>query len=193
MGLWLLQECRRCWAEAGTELSWPEIADLAGKAPPLAAVIDPDDPPFGGVGDMPGMIADFCARSGQKTPEGPGPLARAILEALALKTRLVLESLEEVAGRTVRTVNMIGGGIQNRLLCQLTADATGRRVLAGPVEATATGNVLTQAVGGGAVASWAEAREVSARSFDVAEYLPRPSSAWDDAAGRLREIAGRQK
>jgi rhamnulokinase len=189
MGLWLLQECRRCWAEAGTDLSWPEIADLAGKAPPLAAVIDPDDPPFGTVGDMPGMIADFCARTGQKTPEGPGPLARAIFEALALKTRLVLEGLEEVTGRTIGTVNMIGGGIQNRLLCRLTADATGRRVLAGPVEATATGNVLAQAVGAGALSSWAEGREVAARSFDVDEYEPRPSAAWDEAAERLKELA----
>jgi rhamnulokinase len=191
MGLWILQECRRSWAEAGRELSWPEIAELAEKAPPLAAVIDPDDPPFAAVGDMPGRLREYCRRTGQKPPEGPGPTARAVLEALALKTRLVLERLEGVTGRTMGTINMIGGGTRNRLLCRLTAEATGRRVLAGPVEATAAGNVLAQAVGAGELASWAQAREVVAGSFELVEYLPADPGRWEEAAGRLKELIGR--
>jgi rhamnulokinase len=137
---------------------------------------------------MPGKIRAFCERTGQKPPEGVGSTARAVLEALALKSRLVVEGLEKVTGREIRTINMIGGGIQNRLLCQLTADATGRRVLAGPVEATATGNVLVQAVGSGAVSSWSEARGIVANSFDVVEYEPRSSARLDEACGKLREL-----
>jgi len=190
MGLWLLQECRAEWAAGGERLSWPGIAAAAEKAPGLAALIDPDDPPFLAPGDMTAKIAAFCEKTGQRPPEGVGPTARAVLEALALKTRLVLERLERVTGRAVGTVNMIGGGVQNRLLCQLTADATGRRVLAGPVEATAAGNVLAQAVGAGAVPSWAEAREVVAGSFELVEYSPRDPDRWAGAAGRLAEMTG---
>ena len=188
MGLWLLQECRAAWSAAGNRLSWPEITALAEKADPLAVVVDPDDPPFLTPGEMPGKIRAFCERTGQQLPEGEGATARAVLDALALKSRLVVDLLERVTGRTIRTINMIGGGIQNELLCQLTADATGRRVLAGPVEATATGNVLTQAVGAGAVAGWSEAREIAAASCDLAEYEPRGSSRWEEAAERLREL-----
>jgi rhamnulokinase len=188
MGLWLLQECRAAWTSQGRELSWAEITALAEKAPELGAVVDPDDAPFLSPGDMPGKIRAFCERTGQKPPEGVGPTARAVLEALALKSRLVVEGLERVTARTVRTINMIGGGIQNRLLCQLTADATGRRVLAGPVEATATGNVLAQAVGAGAVSSWSEAREIVARSFELTEYEPRRSERMEEACGKLGEI-----
>jgi rhamnulokinase len=188
MGLWLLQECRAAWQAEGQELSWPQIAALAGKAPALAAVLDPDDAPFLTPGEMPGKIRAFCERTGQKPPEGPGATARAVLESLAIKSRLVLEGLEQVTGREIRTINMIGGGIQNQLLCQMTADATGRRVLAGPVEATATGSVLTQAIASGAIPDLAAAREIAAASYDLVEYQPRASAQWDEACEKLREM-----
>jgi len=191
MGLWLLQECREAWSAADRRYAWDELATLAERAAPLAAVIDPDDARFFAPGDMPGRIDGFCRETGQTRPEGPGATARVVLEALALKTRLVLGELERVTGRSLETIHMIGGGVQNELLCQWTADATGRRVLAGPVEATAAGNVLVQAVGAGALASREEARAVVARSFDLVEYEPHSPRAWDEAAGRLEELVRR--
>jgi rhamnulokinase len=188
MGLWILQECRSSWSAAGDGVSWEEITAQAAKAPALTAVIDPDDGSFLSPGGMPGKIEAFCCRTGQRAPEGPGAVARAVLEALALKTALVLEGLESVTGRSVRTLNMIGGGTQNRLLCQLTADASGREVVAGPVEATAAGNVMVQAVGSGAVTDWAEARRTVARSFNLVKYEPKRSAQWEEALGRLREL-----
>jgi rhamnulokinase len=117
-----------------------------------------------------------------------GHIVRVILEGLALKCRLVLASLEEVIGRSISTIHMVGGGVQNRLLCRWTADACARRLIAGPVEATAAGNLMTQAMSVGAVGSLAEAREIVARSFEPAEYEPHPSPAWDQACGRLEKI-----
>jgi rhamnulokinase len=187
-GLWPLQQCREEWAAAERKYSWDEIIALAEKAPPLAAVIDPDDARFLAPGDMSARIAAFCRETGQTPPTGVGEFARVILEGLALKCRLVLESIERVTGRTLRVINMVGGGTQNRLLCQLTADACGRPVVAGPVEATAAGNVMVQAIAVGAVRNLAAAREVIRRSFAPVTYDPHPSAAWDDACARLRTI-----
>ena len=187
-GLWPVQECRREWAEAGHDYSWEELTALAENAEPLTAVIDPDDRRFLAPESMTSAVGEFCRESGQVEPEDAGQTVRVVLEGLALKCRRVLGLLEDVTGGSIRTINMVGGGVRNRLLCQLTADATGRRVVAGPVEATATGNLLTQAMGSGLVESMHEMRDIIRRSFDLDEYEPRLSAAWDDAYGRLTDF-----
>jgi rhamnulokinase len=187
-GLWPLQRCREEWAVAGRECSWNELISLAEKAAPWSAVIDPDDPRFVAPPGMLQAIAAFCRDTSQDPPQDIGQTVRMVLEGLALKCRRVLGKLEEVVGGSLSTIHMVGGGVQNRLLCQWTADACARRVVAGPVEATAVGNIVTQAMAVGAVDSLAEARRMIARSFQPAEYQPHPSSAWDDAYVRLQNI-----
>ena len=145
-GLWLVQECRRTWAAHGEEFSYADLTEMAARSQPLISIIDTDHPDFLKPGDMATRIAAFCRRTGQPVPEDKGAVVRCILESMALKYRHVLQCLEEIQGRTLGPVHIIGGGTQNRLLCQLTADATGRPVIAGPVEATATGNLLMQAL-----------------------------------------------
>jgi rhamnulokinase len=184
-GLWLLQECRRAWSQAGRQWSWDELNALADAAPPLASLVDPDHASFMAPGDMPRAIRDYCASTGQSVPQDEGAVVRTALESLALKYRLVLSWLEQLVGHRIDVIHIVGGGVQNRRLCQATADATGRRVVAGPVEATAIGNVMAQATADGAVGSLAEAREVIRRSFEVTEYEPCNTAAWDEAFGRF--------
>ncbi len=169
-GLWLLQECRRAWALEGAEFTYDELVRLAGCAQPFRASIDPDA--FLEPGDMPRKIAERCRASGQAPPQTPGEFTRTILESLARRYRQVLESLETLAGRRFDAIHIVGGGSRNRLLNQLVANATGRTVIAGPSEATAIGNVLTQAIGAGELSGLAEAREVVRRSFAVEMYRP---------------------
>lgn len=190
MGLWIVQECRRSWAAQGHSWSYDELARMAGQAAPLAALIDPDADEFFKPGDMPARIAAFCQRTGQPEPAEPGAIVRCALESLALKYRWVLERLEQVTGMRLDPIHVIGGGAQNGLLNQLTADATGRSVVAGPVEATAIGNLLVQAIALGQLGSLAEARTVVRRSFTPEIYAPRPQADWDAAYARLRELVG---
>ncbi|HEX9117952.1 MAG TPA: rhamnulokinase family protein [Anaerolineae bacterium] len=187
-GLWLVQECRRTWASQGQDLSYEALTGLARQARPLQSVIDPDYDDFLKPGDMPARIASHCRRSGQPVPEDKGAMIRCVLEGLALKYRHVLEGLEEMAGRRLGPIHIIGGGTQNRLLCQFTADATGRPVIAGPVEATATGNLLLQAIALGHLASLADLRRVVRNSFAVETYEPGPHSGWDDAYDRFKQL-----
>jgi rhamnulokinase len=172
MGLWLVQECRRRW-DAG----YDELARMAAAARPDVAVFDPDDDRFLAPDDMPATIAGACRELGQPAPATQGEIVRSALVSLACKYRLVLERLEEVSGRRVAVIHVIGGGARNELLCRLTADITGRRVLAGPVEATALGNVLVQARASGRLGSLAEMRAVAAASAAPVEYPPRPGGA----------------
>jgi rhamnulokinase len=137
---------------------------------------------------MPARLAAFCTRTGQTAPVDEGAFVRCALESLALKYRWAVERLEELVGTTIRTIHVVGGGSKNALLCQFTADACGRPVHAGPVEATAAGNVLVQAIGRGRIGSLADARAVVARSFAVTTYEPRDAAAWDDAAGRFAKL-----
>ncbi len=178
MGLWLVQECRRAWERAGATYSYEDLARLAEAATPFAAVLDADDPSFILPANMPAAIADWCRRSGQAPPEGPGATVRCALEGLAFCYRWVLERLEQLTGRRLEVIHVVGGGSQNDLLNQLTADACGRPVIAGPVEATAAGNVLVQALGLKALGSLAEAREVVRRSFEVRTFTPKNADAW---------------
>jgi len=187
-GLWLVQECRRVWNHAGASLDWESLNRMAADAAPLRSLVNPDAAEFQAPGDMPEAIRAFCFRTGQPTPEDHGAVVRCTLESLALKFRQVLGMCEELAGGRIETIHIVGGGTRNRLLCQFAADACGRRVVAGPIEATATGNVMMQAVAAGQVASIAQAREVIRRSFPVEEYAPRDAGAWDEAYERFQKI-----
>src|SRR5690349_5938428 len=160
MGLWLVQECKRTWVHLGEDLSYDEITRLASEARPFLAVIDPDDNNFLHPGNMPERIQKYCADTNQTVPQTKGEIIRVALEGIALKYRWVLERLEELTGKHLDPVHIIGGGTKNRLLNQLTADGTCRTVIAGPVEATAIGNLLMQAIGLKDLASLEEVRQV---------------------------------
>jgi rhamnulokinase len=185
-GLWLVQECRRIWEAQGRSYNWSQLTQLATAAPRLARIINPDHPRLVAPANMPQAIADLCRESGQPAPTSDGDIVRCALESLALRYRIVLGWLEELIGGTIDTVHIVGGGTQNQLLCQMAADACQRRVVAGPVEATALGNLAMQMVARGAVSSITEARELIRHSFPVQEYEPRDSDAWSDALAKHR-------
>jgi len=188
-GLWLLQECLRAWRNAGREFAFDEIASLARAAPPLAAAVDPEDPAFAEPTDMPEALSVACQRTGQPVPGGVGAFVRMILESVAAIFRRPLSALEQITGRAIRKLHVVGGGARNPLLCQWIADATGRPVLAGPVEAAAMGNVLTQALAAGYLASLEQIREVVAHSEEVRRHDPASErERWDDFDARLSAI-----
>ncbi len=188
MGLWLAQECRRFWRAHGEDLSYDEITRLAAESQPFLAVIDPDADLFFHPGDMPEKIRQFCAGSGQSVPQTKGEIVRVALESLALKYRLTLAQVEELTGKRLDPIHIIGGGTKNRLLNQFTADCTGRTVVTGPVEATAIGNVLMQAIALGQLGSLAEARAVVRKSFDVETCQPANCASWDEAFEKLLKM-----
>lgn len=188
MGLWLVQECRREWQSQGHDYSYDEMTRLAAESDPFLAVINPDDNVFFHPGDMPEKIRAYCKETGQRVPQTEGQILRVALESLALKYRWVLERLDELSDKYFAPIHIIGGGTKNRLLNQFTADATGRTVVAGPVEATAIGNVLMQALGMGDIASLESARLIVRNSFEVEEYDPKPSSLWDEAYEKLLNL-----
>jgi rhamnulokinase len=186
MGLWLVQECRRRWG-----MDYDELHRLAGEVEADVPLFDPDDDAFLTFTDMPAQIAAACVASGQPEPRSPGEVVRSILVSLACKYRLVLERLIRVTGRRVEVVHVIGGGVRNELLCRLTADLLGRPLLAGPVEATALGNVLVQGRATGELGSLDDLRAVAAASVDPAVF--EPSDRRDDADavyGRFLEVTG---
>jgi rhamnulokinase len=188
MGLWLVQECRRAWEKAGKTYTYDELVRLAEAAPAFASLVDPDDPAFLLPPNMPAAIGEFCRRTGQPAPTESGAVVRCCLESLALKYRWALEKLEGLMGNRLDVIHVVGGGSQNALLCQWTADATGRPVLAGPVEATALGNLLVQMLGLGLIGSLAEGREVVRRSVDVTTYEPRDGGRWDEQYQRFANL-----
>jgi rhamnulokinase len=170
-GLWLLQECRRAWAKEGQEYSYDELMQQADAAGHIDSVIDPDA--FASPGRHPERICDHCRRTGQRVPKDAGETTRVILYSLAVRYKDVLETLETLTGRSIEVIHIVGGGSRNRLLNQLAADVTKRRVVAGPTEATAAGNALTQAMGTGDVSSLEELRTIIRHSFGVEEFRPR--------------------
>jgi rhamnulokinase len=190
MGLWIVQECRRAWERAGKTYSYEELARLAGEAPPFVSVVNPDDSSFILPANMPQALADYCRKTGQPAPTEPGPVIRCALESLALRYRWVLERLEELTGKRLNAVHVVGGGCQNTFLNQLTADCCNRPVLAGPIEATAIGNVLVQAMGLGLLKSLADAREVVRRSFEVTTFEPRQAERWEEPYRRFLGFLG---
>ena len=188
MGLWLVQECRREWMRGGEEMSFDALTQAAVESETFLSVIDPDFDEFLHPGDMPSRIQKFCADTNQQVPQTKGQIIRVALESIALKYRLVLERLEELIGKRLDPLHIIGGGTRNSLLNQFTADSTGRTVIAGPVEATAIGNILMQAIGMKQLASLAEARAVVRLSFEAEIYEPKPNSGWHEAYGQLQKV-----
>lgn len=187
-GLWLLQECRRAWMAEGAAYSYEELARMAAEARPHTAAIHPDV--FLEPGEMPRKIAEYCRSTNQQPPATHAEYARAILESLALRYRQVLESLETLVGRKIAVIHIVGGGSRNAVLNQFVADATGRRVVAGPSEATAIGNILVQAMGAGELDGLDQIRAVVRQSFPPAAVEPRPSAEWGRAYERYRRITG---
>ncbi len=185
MGLWLVQECRRTWERAGVNHSYEELVRMAAAARPFVALVDPDDASFMLPASMPEAFAAFCRRTGQSLSPEPGAVIRCALESLALRYRWVLARLEELTGHQIETIHVVGGGSQNELLCQLTADACNRQVLAGPVEATAIGNVMVQAIGLGLLSSLADARAVVAQSFALKTFTPERPQDWEEPYQRF--------
>jgi len=170
-GLWVLQECRRAWAAEGREYSYAELTEMASQAPPYEGYIDPDQ--FIDPGHMPERIIEHCKRHGHPVPEGHAAIARAVLESLAERYRQVLDSLETLTDKRLNVIHIVGGGSKNRLLNQLVANRTGRKVIAGPSEATAIGNVIVQAIGAGVLSDLSQARALVAESFGVETFEPR--------------------
>ena len=189
-GLWLLQSCRRSWASAGHEFTYEELVVAAGEIPMFTSLIDPDDAAFLNPADMPAAITDYCRRTSQRVPSEPAEFTRTILDSLAFKYRAVLKSLEELTGISFDEIRVIGGGSKNRALNQLTADATGRTVIAGPTEAAALGNIAMQMLATGAVSTLAEARRMIDRSFAIERFEPKATDLWDAHDARFRDYIG---
>ena len=186
-GLWLVQQCKRAFERSGKKIEYAELVRLAKAAPALRSLVDPDDPRFMNPPDMPAAIQKFCRETSQPVPDSQGALVRCALESLALKYQTVLDFLEEVSGKRVEVIHIVGGGSRNALLNQLTADACNRPVLAGPVEATVLGNVLLQARACAEIGSLAELRTVVRNSCEVKCFEPKPAQvqAWREARGRF--------
>lgn len=170
MGLWLIQQSRKEWQRQGLDVSFDEMERAARGAEPFKCFIDPDAPDFVTPGNMPKRVQEYCKRTGQFVPETMGEILRCIYESLALKYKYAIEILENITNKKYEYIHMIGGGIKDSLLCQMTADACGRKVLAGPVEATVTGNVLVQLIALGLIKDLDEGRQIVLNSFDIKEY-----------------------
>jgi rhamnulokinase len=189
-GLWLIQECRRHWNLAGQAQDFTALAALAQLAEPFTAFIDPDDAVFAAPGDMPEKIRAFCQRTGQRVPATQGEILRVATDSLALKYRFVFENFCRVAGRRFARLHVGGGGVQNPMLTQATADALGIEVVAGPVEATSCGNILTQMVATGALADFAAGRRLLEESFDFSVHQPHDHPRWTQAYARFLAVVG---
>ena len=187
MGMWLIQECKRIWDEE-REIGWNEIVELSNAAEPFKCLINPDDPLFLNPGNMPQAIKDYCAKTGQPIPETKGEIARCIYDSLVLKYKFTIKQIESVTGNKIERLHIIGGGAHNQTVNQLTADAIGIPVLAGPTEATAVGNIMMQAKALGIVNSLAEIREIIRNSFEVIEYQPSPQLNWDEAYKQFEQL-----
>ena len=187
-GLWLIQECKRQWELDGEKLSYAEMAALAGDAKPFTAFIDPDDTVFATPGGMPGKIRAFCEKTGQTVPRDHGEILRVATDSLALKYRVVYERVCELSSRNFDRLHAGGGGIQNDLLSQATADALGLEVVAGPVEATSCGNVITQMIATGHLPDIHAGRDLIRRSFEFKTFSPGHPEAWEKALARFKAI-----
>ncbi len=187
MGLWLLQQCRKAWAEE-QQYSYAELADLMNLAVPFRSLVDPDYAEFFNPPSMPEAIQSFCRQTDQPVPESHAEFVRCILESLALKYRVTLEQLRRLSKRPIRRIHVIGGGAQNRVLCQFTTNATGLQVIVGPVEATAIGNIMVQALALGYVNSLSEMRNIIRGSFEPVYYKPQDQELWESAYRRYTTL-----
>ncbi len=187
-GLWLIEELRRMWATEGKEVDFETILREAGKAPRFKSIVNPDHQSFIAPDDMRVAIREFCRATGQTVPKGIGPLSRCVFESFACAYRRKIRQLEEITGRAIERIHVVGGGSRNRLLCQMTADACGVKLIAGPAEATALGNLLVQALRNGLINSIDRGRDVVRTSFPLGEYTPRESDLWQPVAERFEEL-----
>jgi len=188
MGLWLIQESRRQWIREGADVSYADLEREALACAPFRSLIDPDDDTLAAPGDMPGRIRELCRKTGQTVPETRGEVVRCIYESLALKYRVIKNQIEEITGRQYPYLHVVGGGTKDGLLSQFTANATGSRVVAGPIEATALGNMAVQLLAQGVIKSLHEARQVIAASFDLKNYQPQDQEAWEAALSQYRRL-----
>lgn len=186
-GLWLVQESRRQWIREGMEYSFGQLEEQSKETDAFLSFIDPDAPEFLPAGDMPARIREYCSRTGQKVPETAGEIIRCINESLALKYRYVLEQISECTGLSYGSIHMVGGGIQSKQLCQFTANASGRMVIAGPVEATVLGNVALQLIADGQIKNLQEARKIIGQSPNIIKYIPKDIKVWDEVYNRYKE------
>ncbi len=187
MGMWLIQECKRIWDEEAL-MDWNEIVELCYSAEPFKCLINPDETEFLNPGNMPKAIQEYCKRTGQPVPESKGEIARCIYDSLVLKYKFTIKQVEAVTGRKIEKLHIIGGGAHNTRMNQLTADALGIPVLAGPTEATATGNLMLQAKAAGAVNSLSEIRKIIQNSFEIVRYDPNPELDWDKVYSRFEKL-----
>jgi len=186
MGLWMLRCCRQSWASQAQVYDYPELMELASREPEFMHLVDPDDESFLHPADMPAAIDHFCAKTQQPSPKTPGAYVRTVLESLAFKYRQVIDDLERLIQKPIHQIRIIGGGSRNRLLNQFTAEATGRRVLAGPAEATALGNLAMQILATGVASSLSEVRAMVDRSFPTEIFEPREADKWERHLTRFR-------
>lgn len=188
MGMWLLEESRRSWKKKGFSPGYDEIINLAEEAEPFRSIIDPDNILFMKPNDMPRAIAGFCRRTGQPIPESAGALARCIFESLALKYRFLLEGISRIRGRKIEVLHIVGGGSRNEMLNQFTADSLGIPVTAGPVEATAIGNIMMQSIATGNLSGLEEGREMVRNSFPLKTFEPRASKEWREQYQKYQDL-----
>ena len=187
-GLWLKQESKRQWEREGKSYTHDQLSDMALASKPFQSLIDPDDALFATPGNLPKRIAEYCKATGQHVPEDAGEIMRCIFESLALRYRYTAERIDEMKGHKTPFINIIGGGTKESLLCQFAADACGRPACAGPVEATAIGNIAVQAIAAGELKNVAEAREVIRNSIDIEYYEPKNSESWDEGYERFTKL-----
>ncbi len=188
MGLWIEQETRRQWIREGKKFTFDELSNMALASKPFQSFIDPDAEDFVAPGNMPKRICEFCKRTGQHVPENEGEIIRAIFDSLAMRYRWAVEAIDDMKGKKTPFINIVGGGVKEGPLCQFCADACGRPVYAGPVEATAIGNLVVQAIANGELNGLSDARHVIRNSFEIKEYQPNNTAAWDDAYSRFLSI-----
>jgi sugar (pentulose or hexulose) kinase len=188
MGLWLLQRCRKKWSQQGNNFEYAELVQMADQAEPFYSVIDPDDASFLNPVDMPEAISKFCADTGQSIPKNPAQFTRIILESLAFKYRYVIDKINEMSENPINELHIVGGGSQNKLLNQITANVIGIPVYCGPVEATAIGNILMQFVAKGVIDNLSEGRLLVGKSIEQSEFLPQEKALWDDAYNKAQRF-----
>jgi rhamnulokinase len=188
MGMWLIQQCAYEWEYAGNKIDWEEIVQQAAAAPAFCSFVDTEHPSFYNVGGMIDKIQNHCRESGQAVPKSVGEIARCIYENIVMRYRVTVEQLEQLRGRPIKALRIVGGGCQNGLVNQMTADALNRPVYAGPVEAACIGNLLAQGIPDGEVAGMEQLREVVRHSFIIDTYEPKNAAEWDEAYGRYTSL-----
>ncbi|MBN2852382.1 MAG: rhamnulokinase [Clostridia bacterium] len=180
MGLWIYQDCRREWNKEGEVFEFDDLEAEARSLEPFKCFIDPDHSLFYHHGHMPEKVQEFCRKTNQYVPEKKGEIVRCIMESLALKYRYVFERLEEVAGKRIPSLHIVGGGCKNVMISQFTANALNKEITTGPIEATATGNIVAQLIALGEIKDLKQARGIIRNSFEIKTYKPQNADKWDE-------------